>query len=97
MANDKKDTQKKTKRPSALKRLIQSEKNRDRNRAFKAMSKTAMKKLETMVSASSKQDVETQLNAVYSLLDKGVKKGMFKANKANRDKARAHRVAATAK
>ena len=103
MANDKKASAnkaaakpvKKVKRSSALKRFEQSEANRERNRSFKATARTAMKKLETMVSGSTKQDVTEQLSAVYSLLDKGVKKGMFKANKAGRDKARATRVAST--
>jgi small subunit ribosomal protein S20 len=95
MANDKKAPPKKVKRPSALKRFEQSEVNKERNRSFTAKAKTAMKKLETMVSGSEKQAVSDQLSAVYSLLDKGVKKGMFKANKASRDKARATRVAST--
>lgn len=89
---DKKDDKKKVKRPSRLKRLIQSENNRERNRSFAAKTRTAMKKLESAV--VSKANVSEQLNEVYSLLDKAVKKGMLKINKASRDKAKASRIAA---
>jgi small subunit ribosomal protein S20 len=89
---DKKDDKKKVKRPSRLKRLMQSVNNRDRNRSFAAKTKTAMKKLESAVVSNA--NVSEQLNEVYSLLDKAVKKGMLKINKASRDKARASRLAA---
>ena len=91
--NDKKDD-KKVKRPSRLKRLIQSQNNRDRNRAYAAKTRTAMRKLETIVSSGAAGNVTEQLNEVYSILDKAVKKGMLKINKASRDKARASRLAA---
>lgn len=92
---DKKDA-KKTKVPSRLKRLIQSENNRERNRSFAAKTRTAMKKLETSASTGSEDAVKELLNEVYSLLDKAVKKGMLKINKASRDKARASRIATKA-
>ena len=90
---DKKD-QKKVKRPSRLKRLDQSVENRDRNRAYAAKTRTAMRKLETSVSNGSESNIQELLSEVYSLLDKAVKKGMLKINKASRDKARASRLAA---
>jgi small subunit ribosomal protein S20 len=89
---DKKDDKKKVKRPSRLKRLIQSKNNQQRNRSFAAKTKTAMKKLESAASTQA-EDVAALLSEVYSLLDKAVKKGMLKINKASRDKAKATRIA----
>ncbi len=91
--NDKKDD-KKVKRPSRLKRLIQSQNNKERNRSYAAKTKTAMKKLEAIVSSGTAGEATLQLNEVYSLLDKAVKKGMLKINKASRDKARASKLLA---
>ena len=90
---DKKD-QKKVKRSSRLKRLDQSIENRDRNRAYAAKTRTAMKKLETSVTSGNESNIQELLSDVYSLLDKAVKKGMLKINKASRDKAKASRIAA---
>jgi small subunit ribosomal protein S20 len=69
----------KIKRPSAKKRDIQHTKRELQNRSFRSKARTAMRTLE------EKPD---HLNVVYSLLDKGVKKGVFKKNKANRLKSK---------
>lgn len=84
-----------TRRPSAQKRDQQSEKRRMRNRIFKSRVRTAVRYFDEAV---SKRDgnVQEQLSAVYSLMDKGVKQGVFKQNKASRTKARlAARAVAT--
>ena len=92
MANEKasdKNSSKKTKRPSALKRNIQSEKNRLRNRSYRAGVLTAIRAFETSLSQKeSAEAVKTKLNAVYSLMDRGVKKGIYKPRKASRTKSR---------
>jgi len=82
MAQEKEEGQKKkVKRPSALKRDLQSEKRRIQNRTYKAKVQTAIRAFETSKSKET-------LNQVYSLMDKGVKTGLFAANKASRSKAR---------
>jgi small subunit ribosomal protein S20 len=91
---EKKKDDKKVKKPSRLKRLLQSQVNRERNKAYAQKTKTAIKKLESAVAEGSKETAQEQLNAVFSVLDKAVKKGMLKLNKASRDKARATRLIA---
>ena len=90
MANeaDKKKKDVKERRPSAQKRDLQSEKRRLRNRSFKSQVRTAVRDFEASVSKGDAKDIQVQLNAVYSLMDKGVKQGVYKHNKANRDKSR---------
>ncbi len=78
----------KERRPQALKRDIQSKKNRLRNREEKAEVRTAIRLLENVVPKGDKTEIQKHLNEIYSLMDKGVKKGVFKQNKANRTKAR---------
>lgn len=79
MAEAKKDA--KNKRPTAQKRIIQSKKREMKNRIFNSTVKTAIRSLQ----ASPSQE---KLNSVYSLVDKGVKKGVVKANKASRVKSK---------
>ncbi len=79
----------KTKRPSAQKRNIQSEKNRLRNRSYRSSVLTAVRAFESSLSQKeSTESVKTKLNEIYSLMDRGVKKGVYKSNKAARTKAR---------
>lgn len=84
-----KPTQKKTKRPSALKRILQSQKRRQRNRSLQASILTAIRKFEA--SLAQKEDLSAakeNLNLVYSLVDKAVNKGVYKPQKAARTKSR---------
>ncbi|MEI8365339.1 MAG: 30S ribosomal protein S20 [Parachlamydiaceae bacterium] len=91
-AADKKSV--KVRRPSAQKRDLQSEKRRLRNRAFKSRVRTAMRGLEEALPKDDAAQTQERLSAVYSLMDKGVKQGVYKINKASRTKARlAARVA----
>ncbi len=84
---DKKEA--KTKRPSALKRDMQNEKRRLSNRSHRAQVLTAIRALSASVSSKDSTDVaQKKLNAIYSLMDKGVKRGVFKPNKAARTKSR---------
>lgn len=78
----------KKKRPSALKRDIQSEKNRLRNKQFRSRVNTAMRTFERSLAEKNEPAIKNSLSDVYSLMDKGVKTGIFKANKANRIKSR---------
>lgn len=86
MAADK-DT-KKTKRPTALKRDIQSEKRRLINKSFKSKVRSALNTFEDALNARDKSALSSALNVAYSLMDKGVKRGVYKINKANRTKSR---------
>jgi small subunit ribosomal protein S20 len=78
----------KEKRPTAIKRDLQNEKARLRNRAFKSTVKTAIRSLEESIAKGEATVTKERLSDVYSLMDKGVKHGVYKANKASRTKAR---------
>jgi len=73
---------------SAKKRHIQSKKRQARNRTFKSSVNTAIGAYRASISAGDKEASRKSLNAVYSLIDKGVKTGKFKMNKAARTKSR---------
>jgi small subunit ribosomal protein S20 len=91
MADEKKPGDKKapkTRRPQAQKREIQNEKRRLRNRAFKSQVRTAVRQFEEACEKKDNALVKQSLDQVYSIMDKGVKKGIFKDNKANRTKGR---------
>ena len=79
----------KTKRPSALKRDMQNKKRSLRNRSFRASVHTAIRSLEQSIDKKEGPDaVKEKLRNIYSLLDKGVQKGVFKTRKAARTKSR---------
>ncbi|MDE3045039.1 MAG: 30S ribosomal protein S20 [Verrucomicrobiota bacterium] len=86
----------KQKRPSALKRNLQSEKRRLRNRSYEAKVHTAIRHLEQALSEKQpKEAIQSRLNSVFSLVDKGVKHGVYKRQKASRTKSRlSNRVSA---
>ncbi len=86
MAEEKKVEKKKL--PTAKKRIIQSEKRRLENRSFKSRVKTKVRAFEKMVSEKNKDDAKKSLSAIYSLLDKGVKRNIYKRNKAARLKSK---------
>ena len=90
MAEEKKDSEKKakSKKPSALKRDQQGLKRNLRNRSFKSKVTTAIRAFEDTISKKDSTAAKTKLSDVYSLMDKGVKKGIYKMNKANRVKSR---------
>lgn len=91
MAEEKKVS--KPKRPSAKKRDIQNAKRRLHNRAFKSRIKTAVRSLEKDISEKNETGAKAHLSSVYSLLDKAVKHGIYKLNKAARLKSKlSHRI-----
>ncbi len=86
-AAEKKETKKR--RPSALKRDLQNEKRRRQNRSHKSEVLTVIRSVTASLSnKDTAEQAKEKLSALYSLMDKGVKKGVFKANKAARTKAR---------
>ncbi len=84
----KKEAPKKKKCPTALKRMKQNKKQNLQNRSFKSRVRTAIRTFEAALTAKDKVQIQTTLNSVYSLMDKGVKHGIYKKNKAARTKAR---------
>lgn len=81
---------KKEKRPTAIKRDLQNERRNLANRAFRSTVGTALRTLNDALKKGDVAVVQENLGRVFSLVDKGVKKGRFKANKANRMKSRLH-------
>ena len=90
MAEEKKA---KTKCPTAQKRDIQNEKRKLHNRSFKSKVKTAIRSLESEVKQKNETEAKTRLSGVFSLLDKGVKMGIYKLNKVARLKSKFSRKA----
>ncbi|MCB1106971.1 MAG: 30S ribosomal protein S20 [Chlamydiia bacterium] len=78
----------KKKCPTALKRIKQDKERNLRNRSFKSSVRTAVRSFESALSTKDKEKMQIALNAVYSLMDRGVKQGVYKRNKAARTKAR---------
>lgn len=78
----------KVKRPTPLKRDIQNEKRRVRNKSFKSSVRSAMRLFEEALPKGDEASIKEQLDNVYSMMDKGVKRGIYKLNKASRTKSR---------
>lgn len=88
MAKEPAKDAKKTKRPTPLKRDDQAKKRNARNKAYKAEVGTAIRSYKQTLEKGDAAESGKKLNAIYSLMDKGVKKGIVKANKADRTKSR---------
>lgn len=73
---------------SAKKRDLQSKRRNSANRSFKAQVSTAIRAFENALSKGDKGVMKEKLNAVFSLMDKGVKTSKYKLNKASRTKSR---------
>ena len=86
MSDEKQAKPLKKKTPTAKKRDIQNDKKRLRSRAFKARVRTALNAFEK--AAKEGGDAKAELNAVYSMMDKGVKRGVYKLNRASRTKSK---------
>lgn len=89
MTEEKKEAPKKsTRRPQALKRDIQGARKNQVNRAFKSRTQTTLRSLHAALTGGQPEAAKENLKALYSLMDKGVKKGIFKPNKTQRVKSR---------
>lgn len=75
---------------SAKKRALLSERNRQRNVAYKSSIKTAVRRvMEGLVKSSATPDeLKVRLARVYSLVDRAVLKGILHKNTGARVKAR---------
>lgn len=88
MAKEAEEKKKKSRVPTAQKRDLQNSKRRLRNKAFKSSVRTAVRSFEETVAKGDQALISKSLNEVYSLMDKGIKKGIYKQNKASRTKSR---------
>lgn len=77
----------KQKRPTAEKRMIQNKKLQLQHKMVKSKIRTACRRLTENVKSNKKESFTEDLKAVYSLVDKAVKRNIFKPNKAKRMKA----------
>ena len=77
-----------TKCPTAKKRDIQNLKKKQCNRTFKSQLHTATRSFEKKIKEKDMDAAKAELNLIFSLTDKGVKKGFYKLNKASRIKSR---------
>jgi len=84
------------KRPTAEKRMDQNEKHRIINKVFKTKMRTTVRTFETSLKSGKSETIKECLNSIYSMMDQGVKRGIFKQNNANRTKARSTAKAAAA-
>lgn len=82
------DKSKKTKRPTAQKRELQNKKKRLINKVRRSQIRTAIRHFDDMLKTAEKDMTKENLSKVYSLVDKAVKNGLIKQNKADRTKAR---------
>ena len=88
MAKQEEKSSKKTKRPTAIKRDIQAKKRNIKNRVHRARVKTAVRSYQETLTKGDKEAYPKMLSEIYSLVDKGVKMGVFKKNKSSRIKSR---------
>ena len=82
---------------SQIKRVSTSEAARKKNAAKKAEARTAIKKVEALVSEGKKEEALKALNAAISLLDKLGQSGVLAQNNADRKKAHLQRIVAEMK
>ncbi len=85
---DDKKVKAKTKTPTAIKRVLQNEVRRQINKAFKTRVRTAVRAFETSLEKGESAEITTTLNTVFSMMDKGVKRSVFKRGTADRTKSR---------
>lgn len=72
---------------SAIKRVKQSEKRREKNVITKRSLKTSTKELEAAIEAGDKKKMTSLLSEVYGAYDTSVKKNLIHKNKAARKKS----------
>lgn len=73
---------------SAKKRILITERDRERNVAFKSSIKTAVKKALVLAQEKDQEALNAALSNVYKLCDKAVSKGILHKNTASRKKSR---------
>ena len=79
---------------SALKRVRQTERRTERNRAAKTRIKTLRRKVADVVESGNADEVKKILGEFSSVVDKAAKRGVIHRNKANNLKSKAAHKAA---
>ncbi len=79
---------------SAIKRMRQAAKRRERNFPLRSELKTSIKKVIMIAKEGKKEEVEKALKGAYSVIDKALKKNLIHRNNAARKKSRMARLAA---
>jgi len=83
---------------SALKRVRQTERRTERNRANKSHVRSALRELREALTAGNRENAEQVFRKTASTLDKAIQKGVIHGNTAARYKSRlSARLAALAK
>lgn len=75
-------------KPSAAKRARQNSIRRARNRSYKSVLRTAVKKVETAIASGEREVAQNALLEACSRLDRTASKGVIHPNKAARNKSR---------
>lgn len=78
--------------PSARKRALQSESNRQRNRAYRSRMHTAVKQLRKAIEAQDSVKARLLLSETISVVDATAAKGVIHPNVAARTKSRLARA-----
>lgn len=73
---------------SALKRMRQSRKRAEANKASRTRLRHAIRELRRAIAAGDTQKARTLLSQTVSVIDKSLKKGVIKENTASRFKSR---------
>ncbi len=75
---------------SAKKRILTSQRNYEKNVAFKSAIKTAVKKVVVLAKAKEQDQeaIKSAISQAYKLCDKAVSKGILHKNTASRKKSR---------
>jgi small subunit ribosomal protein S20 len=73
---------------SALKRVRQTERRTEMNRANKSRMRTALRRLRTALGSGNQEEAQTVFRSTVSVLDKAVQKGVIHKNTASRYKSR---------
>ena len=73
---------------SALKRILISEKRRQRNRIVRGSTRTAVKKAKTILAGKDMSGAESAIQDAISALDRAAAKGVIHKNNAARRKSR---------
>jgi small subunit ribosomal protein S20 len=85
MAEEEKKLKKKV--PTALKRNKQDEKKEGVNRILKSRIRTSIRSFNDHLKEKNQETLTKDLNNIYALVDKAVKKNIYKVNKAKRVKS----------
>ena len=82
------EKKKKKKRPTAEKRVIQDQKKQQQNRIFKTKIRTTLRSFNEHLKEKNQDILTKDLNSIYAMVDKAVKRNIYQANKAKRIKSR---------